>query len=130
MFSNSLERHVLRVLAIQFQNNYKKEGLGIFLIMPSVQLGFLVKYTFSGPLLNTLSPVFRACQETSTIVVNSSRKKKKFVFTSTCKYCPHMPSNSIKCKGNLGKIIPVALKYLIYAMQNVPVGHPRPTGVI
>jgi hypothetical protein len=33
-----------------------------------------------------------------------------------------MPSNSIKCKhgklGYLGKIIPVALKYLIYAMQN------------
>jgi hypothetical protein len=34
---------------------------------------------------------------------------------------PHMPSNSIKCKGNLGKIIPVALKYLIYAMQYSPI---------
>jgi hypothetical protein len=41
-----------------------------------------------------------------------------------------MPSNSIKCIGNLGKIIP-ALKYLIYAMQNSPCGrHPRLTGVI
>jgi hypothetical protein len=33
-----------------------------------------------------------------------------------------MPSNSIKCKGNLGKIIPVALKYLIYAVENSPCG--------
>jgi hypothetical protein len=37
-----------------------------------------------------------------------------------------MASNSIKCKANLGKIIPVALKYLIFAMQNSPqaMGHP------
>jgi hypothetical protein len=36
-----------------------------------------------------------------------------------------MPSNFIKCKGILGKIIPVALKYLIYAMQNSPCGTPQ-----
>jgi hypothetical protein len=36
-----------------------------------------------------------------------------------------MPSNSIKCEGNLGKIILVALKYLIYAMQNSPCGTPQ-----
>jgi hypothetical protein len=36
-----------------------------------------------------------------------------------------MPSNSIKHKGNLGKIIPVALKYLIYAMQNSLCGTPQ-----
>jgi hypothetical protein len=52
-----------------------------------------------------------------------------------------MPSNSIKCECNLGKIIPVALKYLIYAMQNGPCWTPQahgsdvapmkyPTGVI
>jgi hypothetical protein len=52
-----------------------------------------------------------------------------------------MPSNSIKCKRNLGKIIPVPLKYLNYAMQNSPCGTPQahgsdlapvkyPTGVI
>jgi hypothetical protein len=35
-----------------------------------------------------------------------------------------MPADSIKCKGNLGKIIPFALKYLIYAMQNSPCGTP------
>jgi hypothetical protein len=41
-----------------------------------------------------------------------------------------MPSKSIKCKGNLGKIIPVALKYmyLIYAMQNSPSGTPQAHG--
>jgi hypothetical protein len=39
-----------------------------------------------------------------------------------------MPSNSIKCKGNLGKIIPVALKYLIYAMPNSPCGTPQAHG--
>jgi hypothetical protein len=39
-----------------------------------------------------------------------------------------MPSNSIKCKGNLGKIIPVALKYLIYDMQNSPCGTPQAHG--
>jgi hypothetical protein len=39
-----------------------------------------------------------------------------------------MPSNSIKCKGSLGKIIPVALKYLIYAMQNSPCGTPQAHG--
>jgi hypothetical protein len=39
-----------------------------------------------------------------------------------------MPSNFIKCKGNLGKIIPVALKYLIYAMQNSPCGTPQAHG--
>jgi hypothetical protein len=53
-------------------------------------------------------------------VVNGARKKKglsHFIFQ--LQILPHMPSNSIKCKGNLGKIIPVALKYLIYAMQNV-----------
>jgi hypothetical protein len=33
-----------------------------------------------------------------------------------------MPSNTSKGKGILGKIIPVALKYLIYAMQNSPCG--------
>jgi hypothetical protein len=66
-------------------------------------------------------------------VVNSARKnlKKKMevnniLFTSNCKYCPHMPSNSIK--RNLGKIIPVALKYLSYAMQNYPCGTPQPQG--
>jgi hypothetical protein len=36
-----------------------------------------------------------------------------------------MPSNSIKRKDNLGKIIPVALKYIIYAMQNSPCGTPQ-----
>jgi hypothetical protein len=36
-----------------------------------------------------------------------------------------MPSNSIKCKGNLGKIIPVA--HLRHAKYSV--GHLRPTGV-
>jgi hypothetical protein len=39
-----------------------------------------------------------------------------------------MVSNSIKCKGNLGKIIPVTLKYLIYAMQNSPCGTPQAHG--
>jgi hypothetical protein len=39
-----------------------------------------------------------------------------------------MPSNSIKCKGNLGKIIPVALKYVIYAMQNSRCGTPQAHG--
>jgi hypothetical protein len=36
-----------------------------------------------------------------------------------------MPSNSIKCKDNLGKITHVALKYLINAMQNSPCGTPQ-----
>jgi hypothetical protein len=39
-----------------------------------------------------------------------------------------MPSNSIKRKGNLGKIIPVGLKYLIYAMQNSLCGTPQAHG--
>jgi hypothetical protein len=42
-----------------------------------------------------------------------------------------MPSNSIKCKDNLhdlGKIIPVALKYLIYAMPNSPCATPQAHG--
>jgi hypothetical protein len=39
-----------------------------------------------------------------------------------------MPSNSIKCNSNLGKIIPVALKYLIYAIQNSPCGTPQAYG--
>jgi hypothetical protein len=64
---------------------------------------------------------------------NSARKKKILVFDSLLNHfihfqlqiLPHMPSNSIKCKGNLWKIIPVALKYLIYAMQNSPCGTPQ-----
>jgi hypothetical protein len=46
-------------------------------------------------------------------VVNSARKKKYiYIFLNSlklfyslpiAKYCPHMPSNSIKCKGNLGR---------------------------
>jgi hypothetical protein len=39
-----------------------------------------------------------------------------------------MPSNSIKCKGNVEKSIPVALKYLIYAMQNSHGGTPQAHG--
>jgi hypothetical protein len=31
-------------------------------------------------------------------------------------------------KGNLGKIIPVAMKYLIYAMQNSPCETPQAHG--
>jgi hypothetical protein len=31
---------------------------------------------------------------------------KSFYSLPIAKYCPHMPSNSIKCKDNLGKIIP------------------------
>jgi hypothetical protein len=53
---------------------------------------------------------------------------KSILFTSNFKILPHMPSNNIKCKGSLGKIIPVALKYLIYAMHNSPSGTPQAHG--
>jgi hypothetical protein len=82
-------------------------------------------------------------------MVSSACKKNTFqkknflmastiLFTTNCKYCPLQIPSNVKPKGNLGKIIPVVLKYLIYAMQNkiVPVGHPSdlapvkyPTGV-
>jgi hypothetical protein len=38
---------------------------------------------------------------------------------------PHLPSNYIEGKANLGKIIPVPLKYLIFAMQNSSCGTPH-----
>jgi hypothetical protein len=39
--------------------------------------------------------------------------------------CLQIPS---KVRLTLGKIIPVALKYILFTMQNSPLGHP--TGVI
>jgi hypothetical protein len=66
-------------------------------------------------------------------VGNISNQQRKS-FTKYFRACHgdgrDLPSNSIKCKGNLGKIIPVAMKYLIKPCKIVPVGHPRPTGVI
>jgi hypothetical protein len=80
----------------------------------------------------------RACQETGAIMpapVNAHKiirgawsispvKKKKpakpFYSLPIAKYCPHMPSDSIKCTGNpWGKSF-LALKFLIYDMQNSP----------
>jgi hypothetical protein len=68
-------------------------------------------------------------------VVDRARKKTTFfsfkknylaiLFTSNYKIMPHMPSNYIQSKANLGKIIPVPLKYLIFAMQNSSCGTPH-----
>jgi hypothetical protein len=48
-----------------------------------------------------------------------------FQLQNTCNAptCLQIPS---KVTANLGKIIPVTLKYLIFAMQNSPRGHPGP----